>query len=109
MFLRGNRNGGPGAWSHPGSLFPRTWDVMVTPADSTMDGRLLATAALSDDNETLSGYWAAWAAVTALVVIMCSVVFLGIVTDRRARSNPFNFYLVYLTIPDLLFSLLCGM
>jgi hypothetical protein len=33
---------------------------------------------------------------------------LGILSSRKARRNPFNIYLLYLMIPDFMFSLLCG-
>jgi MFS family permease len=36
------------------------------------------------------------------------VVFLGIITNRKARKNPFNKYIIFLAVPDFCFSFLCA-
>ncbi|CAJ1947289.1 unnamed protein product [Cylindrotheca closterium] len=67
----------------------------------------LAVAAPPD--ETLVDYWYAWAIITFLSGMFSFVVFLGVVSSRKTRRQPFNLYLIYLMVPDFLFSLLCAM
>ena len=64
------------------------------------------TAGPSD--EDLQKYWWSWAVVALIVGVASLIVFLGLATDRKARQNPFNVYLIYLCIPDFVFSLCCG-
>jgi len=63
-------------------------------------------AAPSDKD--LQHYWWSWA-VIALFVGSCSLIlFLSILSSPKARRNPFNVYLLYLAVPDFVFSLSCG-
>lgn len=64
------------------------------------------TSAPSD--EQLQKYWWAWAFVALVVGITSLIVFLGIATNKKAMQNPFNLYLLFLAIPDFVFSLSCG-
>lgn len=64
------------------------------------------SAAPSD--EDLMRYWWVWAVVALVVGTASLIVFLGIATSPKARKNPFNMYLLYLAIPDFVFSLCCG-
>jgi hypothetical protein len=66
----------------------------------------IISAAPSD--EYLVHAWWSWAVVAILVGLASLIVGLGILTSRRARRNPFNMYLVYLAIPDFVFSFSCG-
>jgi len=63
-------------------------------------------AAPSDGH--LEGFWWAWGGVALLAGLFTLTVFLGIVLSKQARRQSFNLYLVYLMIPDIAFSLLCG-
>ena len=63
-------------------------------------------AAPSD--EALMHYWWTWAVVATMVGIASLILFLGIAFSPKARKNPFNLYLLYLSIPDFIFSLSCG-
>ena len=53
-------------------------------------------------------YWFSWSTVAFAMGAFSFLVFLTIVTNRTIRRKPFNLYLIYLTIPDFLFSILCG-
>ena len=79
----------------------RIWEL---DENSTRYDHLLA----SSSDEQLSIYWLTWAIVALLAGIIIVTVFLGIVTNQRARSHSFNIYVIYLMIPDFCFSLLCG-
>lgn len=59
-------------------------------------------------NEDLVKYWYSWASIAGFVGLLNLVVFLGIISDKATRRKPFNLYLVFLLIPDFMFSLLCG-
>ncbi|CAM9173721.1 unnamed protein product, partial [Heterosigma akashiwo] len=63
-------------------------------------------AAPSDGQLTL--YWSAWAGITFAVGILSFIVFLGILSSKGTCHQPFNLYLVYLMIPDFVFSLCCS-
>lgn len=64
------------------------------------------TAGPSDDD--LMKYWWAWAVVALVVGTASLILFLAIALSPTARKNPFNVYLLYLSIPDFVFSLSCG-
>ena len=79
----------------------RTWELEN---NSTRYERL--RAAPSDD--TLMAMWSVWVVMSASVAMFVGVVLAGILCKRRTRKNPFNLYLVYLMIPDILFSAGCA-
>ena len=79
----------------------RTWELNE---NSTRYDQLLA----APSDETMHKYWIGWAAIAIAVGLSSLVVFLGVVSSRKARENAFNVYLLYLMIPDFTFSLLCG-
>ena len=59
-------------------------------------------------DEQLVKYWYAWAALAYANGLFSFLIFLSVVTNKRAREKPFNLYLIYLMVPDFVFSLLCG-
>lgn len=63
--------------------------------------------AYPSDSSARPKVWISWTIVTAIVNIACLILILGISTSRRARSRSFNLYIVFLTLPDLVFSGLC--
>ena len=79
----------------------RDWELN---ANSTRYDKNLA----APDDEQLVKYWYGWAvlALTAGIFVLC--VFLPLVTSRKARKQSFNVYLMYLMIPDFVFSICCG-
>lgn len=85
-----------------GQVTIRQWEIT---ANSTRYERL--QAAPSDDD--LITMWTLWVVLSGLVAIFVSLVLLSIVCDRNARKNIFNWYLVYLMIPDVAFSFFCAL
>ena len=63
-------------------------------------------AAPSD--ETLVVHWSIWTGVALFAGIFVLVVFIALIINPRIRRQPFNCYLLYLMIPDFVFSLSCG-
>mmetsp|Transcript_9213 Transcript_9213/g.19129 ORF Transcript_9213/g.19129 Transcript_9213/m.19129 type:complete len:111 (+) Transcript_9213:178-510(+) len=61
---------------------------------------LLAAAA----DEDLVVAWAVWSSIAYFVFGFVLLVFIAILRIKSARKNPFNLYLVYLMIPDMVFS-----
>ena len=62
----------------------------------------------STDADTLATMWLVWAVVAELSAAACLLVMVAILCDRRARASSFNLYVVFVTLPDFLFSFLCG-
>jgi hypothetical protein len=79
----------------------RIWELNE---NSTRYEKMMA----APSDEDLTKYWTAWSATLFFVGIFAVVVFLGIVSSRRTRDNPFNLYLLYLLVPDIVFSLSCA-
>ena len=85
-----------------GRPYIRTWELNE---NSTRYD--IVAAAPSD--EILQKYWWSWSAITLSVGSFSLIVCLSILSSRKARQNSFNLYIVYLMIPDFIFSLLCFM
>ena len=64
-------------------------------------------AAPSDD--LLMKYWYGWSTVAFLAGSYVLIVFLSILSCRKVRQQTFNLYLLFLLIPDIIFSFCCGM
>lgn len=79
----------------------RSWDLNE---NSTRYDTILA--APSDD--VLSLMWIIYSVVLFLFTIMMVIVFLAIVTNKKIRSNTFNLYLIFLMIPDIVFTGFCA-
>jgi len=52
--------------------------------------------------------WITWAVLAGLVACFCLIVVIAVLSSRKARSNPFNLYVVFLTVPDIIFSGNCS-
>ena len=61
------------------------------------------------DAATAQTMWIAWASISELSAAACAIVMVAILCDTRARRSSFNLYVVFVTLPDFLFSFLCGM
>ena len=79
----------------------RTWDL---DSNSTRYERIVAAPSDHD----LRIMWSIWAGVTFLVALFTLSIFVSILSSRKVRRNEFNNYLIYLMIPDFIFSLCCG-
>lgn len=64
-------------------------------------------AAPSDDD--LMIMWSLWIWISGAVAIFIGLLMVSLLVDRNVRSNPFNLFLIYLTVPDFAFSAFCGM
>lgn len=62
-------------------------------------------AAPSD--EELFVMWIGSSAISAMVALYTGAIFLSICLSAVTRKNPFNNYLIYLSIPDIVSSVLC--
>ena len=60
------------------------------------------------DDPGLHIMWIVYSVLLFLFSTVIIVVFLGILTNRKVRKNPFNKFLLFLSAPDLTYSLLCG-
>jgi hypothetical protein len=65
--------------------------------------------AAAPPDEELVKYWYSWAVLAFVNGLFSFIVFLSIITNKKVRGKPFNLYLIYLMIPDFVFSLLCTM
>lgn len=72
-------------------------------SNSTRYERLIAAAS----NDEIFFMWLFWSILTGLVTIFSSTVFLGLLSDKRARVKPFNMYLIFLMVPDIFYGLMC--
>lgn len=52
--------------------------------------------------------WVVYSTISLSVAAFVLLVLLGVLSNQRVRSRPFNLYLVFLMVPDLVFSLFCG-
>ena len=65
--------------------------------------------AAAPPDEELVKYWYSWTVLAFVNGLFSFIVFLSIVINKKVREKPFNLYLIYLMIPDFVFSLLCAM
>ena len=80
----------------------RQWEYNAT-VHSRYDYLLAAPS-----DHTLRVMWTAWAVIAFIVGIISVTVFLGILSNAKARSNSFNFYILFLAFPDFFLSLCCA-
>jgi len=59
------------------------------------------------DDDTRYVMWTLLSTVSAISGFFTLFVFLAILSSKTTRSQPFNWYLLFLMVPDFLFSLLC--
>ena len=52
--------------------------------------------------------WVAYASITLAVAAFVLMVLIAILRQPRVRRKPFNVFLIFLMVPDVCFSLLCG-
>lgn len=79
----------------------RTWELND---NSTRYDHIVAAS----DDDTLSWQWLGWVLIIVICLAVMLPLFVSIVINRKLRSKPFNLYLVYLIIPDLIYSGFCG-
>lgn len=79
----------------------RVWDLNE---NSTRYDRIVA----APSDEALFRMWVIWSVLNYVVSAFVFIVFFGILSDRKARRSPFNLYLIFLMIPDILFAFTCA-
>lgn len=57
---------------------------------------------------TMRRVWTAWSTFFFAFAAFNIIVFLGIVTARKVRRRPFNVYVIFLMIPDIIYTLSCA-
>ena len=60
------------------------------------------------DPATLHRIWFSWMVASVVAALASVTIIAGILNSRAARSNVFNLLLVFLCLPDFVFSSLCG-
>jgi hypothetical protein len=80
----------------------RTWEINE---NSTRFDNVVA--APSDDS--LITMWFGWATIVGFVGFFALMIFIPITAQKKIRNNPFNRYLIYLMVPDIIFSISCGL
>lgn len=84
-----------------GSAEVREWEIYE---NSTRYDHLLA----APSDEQLTKYWSAWVGISLFGGLFVAFILLPFVLSKKVRSRSFNLYLVYLMIPDAVYSILCG-
>mmetsp|Transcript_7839 Transcript_7839/g.17550 ORF Transcript_7839/g.17550 Transcript_7839/m.17550 type:complete len:440 (-) Transcript_7839:1698-3017(-) len=79
----------------------RLWELT---SNSTRYDR--ARAAPSD--EEMRTVWTVWSASFFVYATFNIIVFAGIAASRKTRRRPFNLYLLFLMIPDIMYTLFCA-
>jgi hypothetical protein len=80
----------------------RTWEINE---NSTRFDNVLA----APPDDSLIKMWFGWATIGGFVGFFALMIFIPIVANKKIRDNPFNRYLIYLMIPDIIFSISCGL
>lgn len=80
----------------------RIWELTE---DSSHYDRMVAAPSDSD----LVKFWSGWSAIMLFTGIVTTLILIPIVRRRSVRKNPFNLYLIFLMIPDMLVAWTCGL
>lgn len=79
----------------------RIWDLNE---NSTRYDMVLA----APSDETLRIMWILFASFFFFFTAIMLVVFMAIITNKKVRANSFNLYLIFLMVPDIIFTTLCA-
>ena len=87
----------------PDSELPPSWQAnLLRNASRYMWSRAKA------DPATLSATWLTWTVASGVAAVASLTIIAGILRSTKARGNVFNLLIVFLCVPDFVFSLLCG-
>ncbi|CAE8708287.1 unnamed protein product, partial [Polarella glacialis] len=78
------------------------------PSDPAADGSRWASMRTTLPEEWLIRYWFAWSIVAEAAALACAVVIVIICRSPKLRSQTFNKFVVFLALPDFVYSFLCG-
>lgn len=59
-------------------------------------------------NDTMHTIWSTWSTLFFLFGSFNTVILLGVLSSRQVRKKPFNLYLIFLMIPDILMTIFCA-
>jgi hypothetical protein len=62
----------------------------------------------SGSNEERHRQWIIYSSIALVVAAFVLLVLISILVNRGVRRQPFNLFLIFLMIPDFVFSFLCG-
>lgn len=79
----------------------REWQLT---SNSTRYEQLIA----APSDETMHTMWSAWSVTLFLYSVFLVTVFLGVLSSRKVRKSAFNVYLIYLMVPDVVYTLTCA-
>jgi hypothetical protein len=60
------------------------------------------------DEHSMQIMWAGWSLISFLAAFICIMIFAAVLVSKEARKSGFNLYLAALMVPDIFFSLNCG-
>ena len=87
----------------PDSQFPQVWQ-----ADLLLNASRYVWNRAKADPATLSATWGTWMVASEVAAAASLTIIAGILHSKAARSNVFNLLIVFLCVPDFIFSSLCG-
>ena len=87
----------------PDSQFPQVWQ-----ADLLLNASRYVWIRAKADPATLSATWGTWMVASEVAAAASLTIIAGILHSKAARSNVFNLLIVFLCVPDFIFSSLCG-
>jgi hypothetical protein len=79
----------------------RRWELNE---NSTHYDYMIAAPADSE----LVQFWTGWSVIMLVTGVFITVLLIPIVSTAKVRKNPFNVYLIFLMIPDVLVAWICG-
>ena len=102
---KGSISGGGGGSISTTSTTTNITNSTTTDFDLTYD-RYDIVRAQPPDNE-LRIMWSIYSFLLFCFSLGIMIIFLGIITNKRVRKNPFNKYILFLSFPDFIYSFLC--
>lgn len=79
----------------------RMWELNE---NSTHYDRMVA----APSDEDLIKFWKGWASIMLITGVLTTLILIPLLLSAKARKNPFNVYLIFLMIPDMLVAWICG-
>lgn len=81
----------------------RMWELNE---NSTHYDRMVA----APSDEDLIKFWSGWAGIMLITGVLTTLILIPLLSCRRpkVRKNPFNVYLIFLMVPDMMVAWICG-
>ena len=81
---------------------------MVWQKDLPLNGSRYDWNHAKADPDFLHTIWLTWMVVAEVAALASAIVIVGVLHSKKARRNVFNIYIVFLCLPDFIFSSLCA-